>query len=95
MTNEMINMLINKMEGLEAAMKQLKAEAEAIELQLKSELDERKVDSIDTGFYNIFYLLQSKHTFNSTAFKKANPELHEQFCEDKVNTYFRITKHEA
>lgn len=92
MTNELVNQKVIEREEILAQIKVLQAEADKITADLKSEIDSRKVDCLETDTFNLFYLLQSKHTFNSRKFKAENPELHEKYCEDKVNTFFTITR---
>ena len=92
MTNEMITVKAQQRESLKAQIKALEAMVSEIDTELQSELDSRKVDEIDTGIYKVFYKLQEKNTFSQKNFKAQMPELFNQFCEKKVNTFFTITK---
>lgn len=92
MTNEMINQKVIEREALQAQIKALTAEMDKITAELKSELDSRNADSIVTDTFNLFYLLQQKKSFNSKKFKADHPEDYAQYCDEKVNTYFAITR---
>lgn len=92
MTNEMINQKVIEREALQAQIKALTAEMDKITAELKSELDSRNADTIVTDTFNLFYLLQQKKSFNSKKFKADHPEDYAQYCDEKVNTYFTITR---
>ena len=51
MTNVQIDAKITEIEVLEAQIKELKAIVDSAKSDLKAELDELKVDSIDTGIH--------------------------------------------
>lgn len=75
MTNEMLEMKAQQKEAIEARIAELKAEATAIELEIKSELDSRKVDSIETPLYKFFWKLTESNTIDQKKLKAEYPEV--------------------
>ena len=89
MTNATINAKITEMNLLEAQIKELKAVADSIKADLKAELDDRKVDMIDTGINHVFYEAYSKKSVDTKALKADG--LYDKYAKDSVVTMFKIT----
>lgn len=89
MTNLQIDAKITEIELLEAQIKELKALADSARADLKADLDERKVDSVDTGIHKVFYEAYTKRVVDTKALKDAN--LYEQFSKEQTNIMFKIT----
>ena len=89
MTNTQINAKITEIELLEAQVKELKAIADALKSDLKTEMDDRKVDMIDTGTHRVFYEVYEKTSVDTKALKEAG--LYEQYSKKSTNLMFKIT----
>ena len=89
MTNTQINAKVTEIELLEAQIKELKALADSAKAELKAELDERKVDSIDTGIHRVFYECYEKKVVDTKALKADG--LYEQYSKPQINMLFKIT----
>lgn len=89
MTNVQIDAKITEIEVLEAQIKELKAIVDSAKSDLKAELDELKVDSIDTGIHRVFYEAYEKKVVDTKALKADG--LYEKYSKSQVNTMFKIT----
>ena len=89
MTNDLLNVKIAQLRALEAQMKTLSKQADAIKDSLKAELDELKVDSIDTGIHKIFYQVYEKASVDLDKLKKAG--IYNDYLKSSLITQFKIT----
>lgn len=89
MNNNQINAKVTEIELLEAQVKELKALIDSAKADLKAELDERKVDSLDTGIHRVFYECYEKKVVDTKALKADG--LYEKYSKAQVNTMFKIT----
>lgn len=89
MTNERIDSKVMELELLEAQIKELKAIAESIKADLKSELDTRKVDCIETELNRVHYTVYSKKTVDTKKLKDAN--LYDEFAKEQTIVTFKVT----
>lgn len=89
MNNNQINAKVTEIELLEAQIKELKALADSAKAELKAELDDRKVDCIDTGIHKVFYECYEKKVVDTKALKADG--LYEQYSKAQINTMFKIT----
>lgn len=89
MTNEMINAKITQIELLEAQIKELKAIVDSTKADLKAELDDRKVDMVDTGIYHIFYEAYDKKSIDTKKLKDAG--LYDPYSKTTTSIMFKIT----
>jgi len=87
-TNTFIE-FINSLKAIEAQIKELQDEADAIKDCIKSELTEAGLDEMYAGDYKITYREVISNRFDSTNFKKAYAELYKQFT--KTTNYRRLT----
>ena len=89
MTNLQIDAKVTEIELLEAQIKELKALADSAKADLKAELDERKVDMVDTGLHRVFYEAYEKSTVDTKALKADG--LYEKYSKKSTNLMFKIT----
>lgn len=89
MTNEQINAKIIQIELLEAQIKELKAIVDSTKADLKAELDDRKVDMVDTGIYRIFYEAYDKKAVDTKKLKESG--LYDQYSKTTTSIMFKIT----
>lgn len=89
MNNTQIDAKVTEIELLEAQIKELKALADSAKADLKAELDERKVDMVDTGIHRIFYEAYTKRTVDTKALKAAG--LYDEYSKEQTNIMFKIT----
>ncbi len=90
MNNLQIDAKITQIELLEAQIKELKAVVDSAKADLKAELDEQKVDMLDTGINKIWYEAYEKTTVDTKALKEAG--LYDKFSKKSVNLMFKLTK---
>ena len=69
----------------------LNVEAEAIRDSLKQELLNRETEELEVGQYMIRYQTIVTNHFNSSAFKKALPEVYNSFIRQGTSKRFTIT----
>lgn len=87
------NELLNKIEALnewEALMEEARAEAEAIRDSLKQEMLERGTEELEVGQYMVRYQSIVSNRFDSSAFKKALPEVYKSFIRQSTSKRFSI-----
>ena len=89
MNNNQINAKVTEIELLEAQIKELKALADSAKAELKAELDERQIDSLDTGIHRVFYECYEKKVVDTKALKADG--LYEQYSKSQINMLFKIT----
>lgn len=93
MTNRMIDNRIRRMMELEAMMKALADEHDELKDEVEIEMDNRKVDEINTGKFIVRYKGIVSNRFDTKAFKEADPETYELYT--KISTSRRFTHSEA
>ena len=89
MTNTQINAKITEIELLEAQVKELKAIADSLKNDLKAEMNDRKVDMLDTGTHRIFWEAYEKTSVDTKALKDAG--LYDTYSKKSTNLMFKIT----
>lgn len=75
---------------LQALIEEAEAELEAIRDELKAELQARSTDEMTVDVYKIRWTKVLSNRFDSSAFKKAMPELHAQFTKQTESRRFTI-----
>ena len=88
-TNEMTNK-IRELKELKAMAEELAAEITAIEDCIKAEMTVRNTDEMTVDVYKIRWTKVLSNRFDSSAFKKAMPELHAQFTKQTESRRFTI-----
>ena len=87
------NELISKIEALnewEALMEEAKAEAESLRDSIKQELLERGTEELECGQYIIRYTSVLTQRLDTTAFKKALPDVYKSFIKQSTSRRFSI-----
>lgn len=90
MTNQEMDTKITEIEMLEAHIKSLKATVDSLKGDLKSELDSRTVDMIDTGINKIWYQVYSKNIVDNDKLKEDN--LYDKYLKQQTVIQFKLTK---
>ena len=88
-TNEMTSK-IRELKELKAMAEDLAAEITAIEDCIKAEMTARNTDEMTVDVYKIRWTKVLSNRFDSSAFKKAMPELHAQFTKQTESRRFTI-----
>ena len=88
-TNEMARK-IRELRELKTMADELAAEITAIEDQIKAEMTERDTEEMTVDVYKVRWTKVTSSRFDSTAFKKAMPELHAQFTKQIESRRFSV-----
>lgn len=86
--NEMASK-VRELKEFKMMLEELEAEISAIEDSIKAEMTARGTEELIAGEYKVRWTTVSSNRFDTTAFKKAMPELAEQFT--KVTTTRRFS----
>ena len=78
------------MKELEALIAEAQAEAEAIKDEIKAQMNEQNTEEMSVDVYKIRYTTVSSERFDTTAFKKALPDLAKQFTKTSTTRRFSI-----
>ena len=87
------NELTTKIEALqewERLMEEAKAEAEAIRDEIKQEMLLRNAEEMEAGQYIVRWTSVLSQRFDSTAFKKAMPEVYKAYTKQVTSRRFSI-----
>ena len=87
--NEMISK-VRTLKELEALISEAQAEAEAIKDELKATMTEQNTEELTVDVYKIRYTTVSSERVDTTAFKKALPDLAKQFTKTSTTRRFSI-----
>ena len=82
---------ITKMQEWEALAEEAKAEAEALRDEIKAELSHRNTEEVTTGKYIVRWTSVLSQRFDSTAFKKAMPEVYKAFTKQVSSRRFSVS----
>ena len=82
---------ITKMQEWEALAEEAKAEAEALRDEIKAELSRRNAEEVTTEKYIVRWTSVLSQRFDSTAFKKAMPEVHKAFTKQVSSRRFSVS----
>ena len=81
---------VRELKELKAMVEELTAEITAIEDSIKAEMTARDTEEMLIDVYKIRWTKVSSNRFDSTAFKKAMPELHAQFLKQTESRRFTV-----
>ncbi len=87
------NELLNKIEALnewEALMEEAKAEAEAIRDEIKQHMLDANTEELECGQYIIRWSSVLTQRLDTTAFKKAMPDVYKAFIKQTTSRRFSI-----
>lgn len=90
MNTDDINARIEAIFALEKEAELLRQQADALRAELKKELDNRKVDSLNTGMYNLVYKCYEKRSVDVARLKEWN--LYDDFSKTSTVIQFRINR---
>ena len=89
MTNRMIDNRCKKLTDIEAQIKALQAQADAIKDEIKKDMDAENLDEIDTGKFKVRYKLVESMRLDSKALKADLPDVYSLYS--KVSACKRFT----
>ena len=75
---------------IQAAIKALEAEAEALKQQMIREMDFRQAEELHAGEYTIRYSLYESARMDATRLKSEQPDLYSTYVKKTVSTRFQI-----
>ena len=82
---------IAKMQEWEALAEEAKAEAEALREEIKAELTSQNAEEVTTGKYIIRWTSVLSQRFDSTAFKRAMPDVYKAFTKQVSSRRFSVS----
>ena len=82
---------ITKMMEWEALANEAKAEAEALRDEIKAELTNRNAEEVTTDKYIVRWTSVLTHRFDSTAFKRAMPDVYKSFTKQISSRRFSVS----
>ena len=82
---------IAKMQEWEALAEEAKAEAETLRDEIKAELTSRNAEEVTTGKYIIRWTSVLSQRFDSTAFKRAMPDVYKAFTKQVSSRRFSVS----
>ena len=86
-TNEMIKK-IEELQELEAYIEEVKAEAEAIRDEIKQTMLDQDTEELTAGQYIVRWTSVLTNRFDTTAFKKALPEVYKAYTKQSASRRF-------
>ena len=90
MTDRQLNNRISKLQGLEAQIKELEAQAEAIRDEIKADLTEKKEDEHNTGSFIVRWKEIISKRLDSKALKAALPDVFATYTKESSGRRFTI-----
>ena len=90
MTNKQLDNRVKKLQALEAKMKELEDQAEAIRAELKADLESKGEDEHNTGSFIIRWKEIVNRRLDSKALKAALPDVFAAYSRESVSRRFTI-----
>lgn len=90
MDTKQIEKKAQELKELKAMAQELSAEINAIESEIKAEMDKREVLTIQAGIFNIKYTPVTSSRFDTERFKKTMPEIYRQFIKPSSVRRFTV-----
>lgn len=81
---------IEELKELEELLEEVKAEADAIRDDLKQTMLDRGTEELEAGKYILRYQSIVSNRFDSSAFKKALPDLYKSFTKQSISRRFSV-----
>lgn len=81
---------VREIKELQQLIEEAEAEMEALKDQIKAEMESRSVEELTADVFKIRWTTVKSSRFDTTAFRKAMPELAEQFTKDTTSRRFVI-----
>ena len=91
MATEIITKKIEELQQLEAFIEEVKAEAEAIRDEIKEEMLQRETEEMVAGQYIVRWTSVLSQRLDTTALKKAMPELYKSYTKQVSSKRFTIS----
>ena len=82
---------IEQLKELEELIEEAKAEAEALRDEIKEEMMKQGKEEIEAGKYIVRWTSVLSQRFDSTAFKKALPEVYKAYIKQSASRRFSIS----
>ncbi|MCI9120396.1 MAG: hypothetical protein HFG00_02555 [Oscillibacter sp.] len=73
------------------AMEELKQESEAIEAEIKAELEARGVEQVETAHYKVSWKAYTSTRLDTKALKAERPEIYQRYVSSSVTKRFSVT----
>ena len=90
MSNHELTAKVRELKELKALAEELAAEISTIEDEIKSTMTEQGVEELTVDVYKVRYQTVTSNRFDSTAFKKAYPDLHKLYSKQTVSKRFTV-----
>ena len=90
MTDRMIDNRVRKIREIEAQVKALEADADAIKAELKAEMETLGADEVSTANFTVRWKEVISNRFDSKALKTAMPTVYEKYCKQSRSMRFTI-----
>ena len=75
---------------IQAMIKELEAEADALKQQMIAAMDAEQVDKLEAGEYTIRYSLYESKRLDSSKLKVKEPDLYAAYLKSTVSTRFQV-----
>lgn len=82
---------VKKLKDLEAQIKELQEQADAVKAEIQAEMTQQDVEHLAAGVFLIRWTRVVSNRFDSKAFKAALPELYAQYTRPSESRRFSIT----
>lgn len=82
---------IEQLKELEELIEEAKAEAEALRDEIKNEMLQRNTEELEAGKYIVRWTSVLSQRFDSTAFKRALPEVYKAYIKQSASRRFSIS----
>ena len=90
MSEQNLREAIKSLKEYQRMMEELEQELEAVKDTIKAELTRQGVDELTAGEYKVRWTAVKSSRFDAVAFRKANPELAEQFTKSVESKRFSV-----
>ncbi len=90
MTERMIENRVKRLQEIEAQQKELETAAEAIQAELKADMEEKGLDELKTKNFILRWKEIISNRLDSKALKAALPDVYGQFCKASASRRFTI-----
>lgn len=90
MTNKQLDNRVKKLQGIEAQMKELEEQAEAIRAEIKADLEKKGEDEHNTGSFIIRWKEIISRRLDSKALKAALPDVFAAYSKESSTRRFSI-----
>ena len=90
MTERMIENRVKRLQEIEAQQKELETATEAIQAELKADMEEKGLDELKTKDFILRWKEIISNRLDSKALKAALPDVYGQFCKASASRRFTI-----